>query len=201
MSQTLSQSDSSHSSISLVWRLKQNDEQAWDQLVEIYAPLVLHWCRRYSMNDEDAGDVVQETMAAVFKSIARFDHSANCTFRGWIWTIARNKIHDHFRKRPSEAWAAGGTSAKIQLDQQPSMIDWVGADEPTTQIESSRLVHRALEQIRHDFQPQTWQAFWRSVVDGHDTLWIAEDLGLSPNSVRQAKSRVLRRLRQQMGDV
>ena len=74
-------------------------------------------------------------------------------------------------------------------------------DEPTTQLQSHRLLHRALDQIKGDFAPQTWEAFWRSVVDGHNTHWIAEEIGLSPNGVRQAKSRVLRRLRQQLGDL
>ena len=68
-------------------------------------------------------------------------------------------------------------------------------DEPTSPMESHRLLHRALDQIKADFAPQTWTAFWRSVVECHDTHWIAEETGLSPNGVRQAKSRVLRRLR------
>jgi len=92
--------------------------------------------------------------------------------------------------------AVGGTDANFRIANVVDMVD----DEPTTEFENSRLFHRALQQIEADFQAQTWTAFWRSAIEDHNTAWIAEDLGLSLNSVRQAKSRVLKRLREQLGD-
>ena len=74
-------------------------------------------------------------------------------------------------------------------------------DPPTGDLETSRLLHRALDQIKGDFAQQTWDAFWQSAIQGRDTNSIAQELRLSPNSVRQAKSRVLRRLREQIGDL
>ncbi|MDP1564243.1 MAG: sigma-70 family RNA polymerase sigma factor [Pirellulaceae bacterium] len=63
------------------------------------------------------------------------------------------------------------------------------------------VVSRGLEQIRPEFQSHTWEAFWRTVVDGQATAIVATELNLSLASVRQAKSRILRRLRQQLGDL
>ena len=62
------------------------------------------------------------------------------------------------------------------------------------------LQDRAADTIRGDFSESTWQAFWRSSIDGHATSEIAHDLGLSPAAVCMCRSRVLRRLRETLGD-
>jgi RNA polymerase sigma-70 factor (ECF subfamily) len=54
-----------------------------------------------------------------------------------------------------------------------------------------------LEFIRSEFEPRTWQMFWRSVVDGVATATVGAELGVSAAAVRQARSRVLRRLREE----
>ena len=60
------------------------------------------------------------------------------------------------------------------------------------------MYRRALDLVRPEFTEKTWQAFWRSVIDGHDTADIASDLGMTANAARLAKLRVLRRLRQEL---
>jgi RNA polymerase sigma-70 factor (ECF subfamily) len=64
-----------------------------------------------------------------------------------------------------------------------------------------QLIHRALELIRAEFTTRTWQAFWRIVVDGQQTIDVAQELSMQPGAVRVAKSRVLRRLRQELGEL
>ncbi len=73
-------------------------------------------------------------------------------------------------------------------------------DEPHDPVGRQALVRRGLEQIQVEFQPSTWAAFWRTVVDGRSHEAVAEELAMSQAAVRQAKSRVLRRLRQQLGE-
>ena len=63
------------------------------------------------------------------------------------------------------------------------------------------MFHRGLEKIRHDFDPKTWQAFWRVTVDGLSATEAANELSMKSGTVRVAKSRVLQRLRRQLGDV
>ena len=59
----------------------------------------------------------------------------------------------------------------------------------------------ALELVRGEFEPQTWTAFWRCAMDGDAAADIATEMGVSPAAVRKAKSRVLLRLRQEVGDL
>ena len=71
---------------------------------------------------------------------------------------------------------------------------------PSTPDESAALVRRALDQIRPTVEPQSWNAFWNTAVLGQSAPQVAAELGLTPAAVRQAKSRILRRLRKQLGD-
>ncbi|HEY2154472.1 MAG TPA: sigma-70 family RNA polymerase sigma factor, partial [Isosphaeraceae bacterium] len=57
-----------------------------------------------------------------------------------------------------------------------------------------RLVLRALQVMKTDFQPATWRACWENVVDGRTAGDVARELGITINSVYLAKARVLRRL-------
>ena len=176
-------------------RLCENDSLAWNELVELFGPLVFHWCSVSKLQSCDAADVMQEVFASAAKSIHRFETRPGHSVRGWLWTITQNKMRDHWRKRNRQLNAIGGSEANWQMTQVPQ------TDPPTSDLESSRLLHRALNQIKGDFAEKTWNAFWLSAIQCRDTNSIAEELGLSPNSVRQAKSRVLRRLREQLGDV
>jgi RNA polymerase sigma-70 factor (ECF subfamily) len=146
---------------------------------------------------EDAADIVQEVFTAVARSADTFQRrNPSDSFRAWLATIARNKIRDHFRRQRDAPAAKGGTAVQQQLQQLPE------PDEPeeASQVESL-LSHRALELVRVEFEERTWQAFWRTGVDGEFPADVAEDLGMSVFAVYQAKSRVLRRLRRELAEL
>ena len=116
------------------------------------------------------------------------------SYRGWLWTIARNEIRLHYRKQADRPQVVGGTEANSLLQQQPDLIE---QDEEPAGFDSRKsLMHRALQLVRQDFNEQTWLAFWRFTVDGQSAAEIAEDLAMNPAAVRQAKYRVLCRLRE-----
>jgi RNA polymerase sigma-70 factor (ECF subfamily) len=58
----------------------------------------------------------------------------------------------------------------------------------------------ALALIRSEFEPRTWQAFWLTAVEGRPPDEVSSELKMSPGAVRVAKSRVLRRLREELGE-
>jgi RNA polymerase sigma-70 factor (ECF subfamily) len=196
--------------------LRAHDDQAWQEFVELYAELIFNWCRISRLSSADSADIMQEVFASVAGNIANFERSPGSTMRGWLWTITKNKIRDHFRKR-NIARADGGTSALDRLYNFPEINESVGlssslsTNDPcdnessataiSMEHESNRLLHRAMKQIQSEFSERSWNAFWRSVVDGQETRFIAEDLGITTAGVRQAKRRILRRLRQQLGDL
>lgn len=192
------------SSGSLIERIRATDKQAWEQFVELYGPLIHRWCVQCGLSNADAADQSQEVFALVLKSIHRYKRSAGGTFRGWLWTVTRNKVRDFLRKTPQDLLPTGGTEYNRQLNQVPDPVDVfddLSVVDPTDETLASQLMNRALDSIRGEFADNTWTAFWRCVVDDQKTADVASELNMSTNNVRQAKSRVLRRLRLQLGEL
>jgi RNA polymerase sigma-70 factor (ECF subfamily) len=184
---------------SLLDRARHNAPGAWERLVELYAPLVYHWCRRAGLGPEDGADVFQDVFRAVAEHLADFRRDRpGDTFRGWLRTITRNKVRDHFRRLADQPRAAGGTDAQLRLHDVP---DPLADDDPSDAGVVAAQVRRVLESIRGEFEERTWQAFWAVQMDGRGTDEVGGELGLTPSAVRKAKFRVLRRLREEMGDL
>jgi RNA polymerase sigma-70 factor (ECF subfamily) len=187
---------------SLLERVKANEAAAWDRLVGLYAPLVFQWCRRWNLHDEDTADILQEVFQSVVTHIEGFRKARpEDTFRGWLRTITRNKVRDHFRRRGREPNAIGGSAAQVRLAQFPDPDLAEEEDRGKDDDADWGLFHRALNLIRNEFEERTWQAFWRTAVEGQAPTDVGAELSMSPGAVRVAKSRVLRRLREELGDL
>jgi RNA polymerase sigma-70 factor (ECF subfamily) len=191
------ESSPSGTSSSLIDRVKADEVGAWDRLVSLYAPLLYHWCRRWKLQEEDLADVFQEVFKTLILHIGEFRREKKGdTFRGWLRTITRNKVLDHFRKHSREV--EGGSEANWRFSQLAAPEE-PGTD-PEEAAELQRLFHRGLELIRPEFEERTWKAFWRTAVDGRPPQDVASELSMSAGAIRVAKSRVLQRLREELGD-
>ncbi|OWK40869.1 transcriptional control [Fimbriiglobus ruber] len=179
-------------------RIRDKDEEAWRRLVHLYGPLVDRWCGHRGVRGQDADDVRQEVFQAVATGLDGFRRDRpGDTFRGWLRGITRFKLLDHFRRRQAHPEAQGGTDAHLRLQQQVADEDLPD----DTADDLGGLYRRALELVRGEFEPQTWDAFWRTAVEGQSPTDIATQLGVTPAAIRKAKSRVLLRLRQEIGDL
>jgi RNA polymerase sigma-70 factor (ECF subfamily) len=186
-------------SASLLAGLQGADPEAWRRLAHLYGPVVYGWCRRRGLPPPDCEDVLQEVFKTVAQKVAGFRRDKEGdTFRGWLWVITRNKIGDWIRDQQTRESAFGGTEAhqRIQELAEPPEPD----AEPEGEPEVGALYQRALDLAREEFAEPTWQAFWRIVVEGQSPADVAADLGLSRNAVYIAKSRVLCRLRELLGE-
>lgn len=190
--------DSLSTSFSLLALVKKKDAEAWVRLVELYGPIVYGWARHAGLQDSDACDIMQEAFRKASQAIERFRHDRPAdTFRGWLWTITRNELHNWFQKRKSQPEAWGGADADRRFLELPDP-----AVTPSSSIsERSRLLHRALELIRDEFSEQTWEAFRRTVLLDEAPAEVARDLDVKPGAIRQAKYRVLCRLRDLLTDL
>lgn len=190
----------STTSLSLLARAQARQAGAWERLVELYGPLVYHWCRQCHLPDADTADVVQEVFQAVAVHLERFRRTqAGDTFRGWLRTITRNKIRDHFRDRQHHPAAAGGSEVHEQFMQVPDPL--LPDSDPSEEDLKRRQLLQALEWIVGDFEPRTWQAFWKVQVEGQHTAAVARELKMTAAAVRKAKYRVLQRLREELRDL
>ncbi len=190
----------SSTSTSLIVRVQAGDQFAWQRFSAIYGPLVYSWARRAGLQAEDASDIGQEVFRSVATAINDFRSDPNGGgFRAWLWTITRNKIRDHFRRASGQPGASGGTDAHMNLQELPDSPP--SEDSDKGDVELSQLSRRALEQVKLEFEDKTWKAFWRVAVEGDSVTDIAADLGVTKWAIYKAKARVVRRLRQELGDV
>ncbi|NUQ63571.1 MAG: sigma-70 family RNA polymerase sigma factor [Pirellulales bacterium] len=189
---------SGSASSSLLERVKRREPAAWQRLLDFYGPLVYLWCRRSGLGCEDAADVLQEVFRAVAEAIGQFHRDREGdTLRGWLRIIARNKIRDFVRLQRRQPQAAGGSDAYQRLVE-AAADDSDGESDPQPWTETFQM---ALEAVRSEFEVPTWQAFWLATIQQRPAAEIGQSLGMSPGAVRQAKYRVLLRLRRELGDV
>lgn len=178
------------------------DAQAWREFLTIYEPLVYRLARHKGLQDADARDLCQEVFRAVARAIDRWEPDpARGTFRGWLFTIARNLMINFLSRRDRHVRGSGDSNILELLDEVP-------ADDPnasaTFDLEyRQRLFRWAADQVKAEFAPKTWQAFWRTAVEARSVAEVATECGMSVGAVYVARSRVLARLRQrieQLGD-
>jgi RNA polymerase sigma-70 factor (ECF subfamily) len=187
---------SESTSHTLLERVRRHEAAAWWRFAELYGPLVYRWSVANGVSEHDAADVMQDVLQAVFQDLDRFQRRSPAdSLRGWLWSITRNKVCDHFRRRRVEPSAAGGTAANQQLHEIPNPPELLG--EPAEAVDAE-ITHRALELLQTEFESTTWRAFLATAVDGRPAADVALDLGLTTTAVYKAKSRVLLRLRREL---
>src|SRR5271166_351236 len=180
--------------LSLLIRLRDHhDREAWTQFVEVYAPLVYGFLRKRALQDADAADLTQTCLRQVAQHIGSLEYDPRRgTFRGWLFTIVRNKFRD-FREQPRLNRGSGdsGMQRLLEATAAPEVDD----AEEWEQEYRRGLLAWAADQVRPEVQETTWQAFWQTAVEGKSGKDVAERLGLTTAAVYLAKSRVMARLR------
>ncbi len=169
---------------SLLERLRQPDADAWARFVELYTPLLLRWTCRLGLQAADGDDLVQDVFGILVQKLPEFEYDPGRRFRGWLRTVLVHRWHN---------WPRRGA---VPLNVDPPGSD--PADDVQEEEYRRYLVGRALKIMHTDFEPTTWKACWESVVNGRPAAHVADELGMSVAAVYIARSRVLRRLREEL---
>jgi RNA polymerase sigma factor (sigma-70 family) len=184
--------DSGATKPSLLLRIRDADDSAsWSEFAEIYGPVIRSYCRRRGLQPTDADDVVQETLLQVARSIGTFDYDSSLgRFRDWLGTVVRNKITRFFESKSRQV-ATIDNDQSAQLEASSECAEW-------TASVHARILEVALLRIRAGFESSTWDAFERLWCVGSPAPEVARTLGMAIDSVYAAKSRVLKRLREEI---
>ncbi len=189
--------DSPLTRASLLVQLRSSSNQAaWQEFAAMYGPIVYGFARKRGLQDADAADLMQDVLRSVSTAIGRLDYDrSQGSFRGWLFTITRNKIFNFFSARRIRPQGSGNTTTNLLLDNQPAANDEQNEWEFEYQ---RRLAAVALERIKDEFQETTWRAFWLTAVEGIVAGEAAKQVGLSVGATYVAKSRVLARLKEEV---
>jgi RNA polymerase sigma-70 factor (ECF subfamily) len=173
---------------------------AWGEFIAIYEPLVYRLARRKGLQDADARDLSQEVFHSVARAIDRWSpDTARGPFRAWLFTIARNLCINFLSRRGAAAIGPGDTANLDRLAAIPATDPAASAtfDEEYRQ----RAFRWAAAQVKEEFAPNTWLAFWQTAVEDRPVATVAAELGMSPGAVYVARSRVIARLRKRIEEL
>jgi RNA polymerase sigma-70 factor (ECF subfamily) len=174
------------------------DASDWRRLQGIYLPLIRRWLARVPGLGDEADDLAQEVFLVVIRELPRFERRREGSFRAWLRRVAVNRARIYCRRRRR--------MPAVGFDPAIGFLDRLEAPDGALAREWDRdhdrhVFERLLAIVQPDFQPTTWEAFRRFALDGVPAARVAEESGLSENAVLQAKSRILKRLRAEAGEL
>lgn len=191
-------------SLSLLERVRQQatsdsgnvrrDNEAWNRFVRLYTPFLYHCGMRIGLAETDAADSVQDVFILLLDKLPTFQYSQGGSFRAWLRTVTENKCRERFRKR-REVASGGSDPGMDNLPGTASVSQIFDAEH------NKHVVSQALRLMQSEFEPTTWQACWQTTVEDRPAAAVAAELGITVNAVYVARSRVLRRLRDELRDL
>ena len=169
-----------------------SDHVAWSQFVSLYAPLIHAYGRRRGLQDADAADLVQEVLQAAARNLAEFEYDTlKGSFRGWLFTVTRNKFLNWVTRTKKQTNGTGDTRVRKLLQEHPE-----ADQEYWEQQHKWHLVRWAADQVCPEFHTNTWRAFQQTAFEQRSAADVARALEISVGAVYIAKSRVLSRIRE-----
>jgi RNA polymerase sigma factor (sigma-70 family) len=186
----MAESSAAQTRPSLLFRLRDpRDQEAWNHFLGIYGPLVYAHARRRGLANEDAEDVSQKVFARVSEAIRTFDYEpARGRFRDWLGFVVRNEVVRHWKQGVKHAQDRVLDSHLLDQTAGDS-VDPEWAEEFHTHVLQMALAH-----CRPHFEPATWRAFEMVWLENRPALETAQELRQPIDWVYVAKSRVLKRL-------
>ncbi|MEW4489698.1 sigma-70 family RNA polymerase sigma factor [Thalassoglobus sp. JC818] len=184
--------------VGLIAGIQARKNDAWIRMTTLFGPLVHKWIRKTGLQPADIADISQEVFQAAIESIDRYQHSPekHGSFTGWLFGITRNKIRDFFNQARAQPLKVDQSLVESRWDPKSIVDDEV----PASSIKNAVVgqAHSAAKKIRDKCEPHVWQSFWRVVVNGETAVAVSEDLKLTPEAVRQACHRTVRRIQEEL---
>jgi RNA polymerase sigma factor (sigma-70 family) len=183
---------------SLIHKLKNwQDSASWQDFFKVYWKLIYGVARKSGLTDDEAQDVVQETLISVAKHMPTFKYDpAIGSFKAWLLTMTRWRIIGQFRKRqPLALQNAGQTTVRTDaIDDLPDVNLKDMAEVWETEWQTN-LLQAAKDNLRRKIDPMRWQIFEFYVSKEWPPEKVAQQFGVSADQVYQIKHRVTEALR------
>jgi RNA polymerase sigma-70 factor (ECF subfamily) len=188
-------------SLSLLDRLKGAgpDAAEWHRLEDIYLPLIRSWLSRVPGLREEAEDLTQDVFVVLVRALPSFERQRHGSFRAWLRQVTTNRVRAYWKTSRKKAHGLGAGDGDNLLSQ----LEDPGSDlaRQWDRDHDQHLLGKLLATVQPDFDPKTWQAFSRFTLGGLPAADVARELAISESAVIQAKFRVLKRLREEAGEL
>lgn len=162
------------------------DRDAWCRFVDLYLPLIYKWNLKAGLQPADSSDVSQEIIIWISEHLHEFERLQTGSFRSWLKTIAYNKLRSYRKQRKFIGLDDLGIDELVEDDFNAEL--W-GADHDRA------VFQRAVNLIRPEFRPSTFNIFTAVYCDGQSADKVAEQFGVTKANVYVAQSRVISRFK------
>jgi len=183
-------------SASLLARMQgANDPDAWAQFVRRYGPLLYRWCRAWNLQEADAQDVTQDVLVKLARRLRDFRYDPAQSFRAYLKTLAHYACCDLLAAFHKTGTAAGDSVVHRQLDNVAARDD---LGQRLQEEFDQELLEQAMLSVQHRIEPQTWEAFRLTALEGLSGADVAGRLNMKVAAVFKARSRVQQMLRDEL---
>lgn len=180
--------------LSFLDRLASRDQSTWSDFDDTYRPLLHRWLHGNGLSDADVEDLIQEVMLFVASNLDRFDHNHHTgAFRKWLRVVTVNMTRNYLRKRGDQTLSSEELEQRLNdLEDDSSRVSLA-----FEQDDQRMLVRQLLQRVEPDFSPGTISMFQQYVINGASVQETASSHSVSKAAVYVAKSKVMRRLREE----
>lgn len=170
-----------------------SDHDAWNELVQLYAPLIETWLRQVHVHTNDQADLVQEVLLTLSKDLPNFEHNGSVgAFRKWLRLITINRCRRYWDSQKKRAKSAEAQEALSQMEDASNPIH-DALEREHNQYVFSTLIDR----LKSDFNDQTLDIFRRVAINAEPAKQVAAEYNIAIANVYKAKFRVMSRLQEE----
>jgi RNA polymerase sigma-70 factor (ECF subfamily) len=172
------------------------DGDCWNAFVDRYAPKIYGWCRQRGLQEADAEDVTQDVLAQLVHKLRTFTYDPQRgTFRGWLKTLTHHAWCDYLESRRRAGGAEGDPEILARLDMLEAREDLLQA---LAEVFDLELLAEAQARVQLQVSPRDWKIFHELAVEGRSGPEVARDLEMTVAAVLMARSRVQKKLREEV---
>jgi RNA polymerase sigma-70 factor (ECF subfamily) len=180
----------------LLGRLRRSptDQEAWEEFIQRYRPKIIGWCRRWGMQDADTEDVAQMVLVRLASRMRDFEYDPARSFRAWLRTLCQHAWSDFVSARKNQV-GSGDSRVGELLESVQARDDLVQEMEQAYDLE---LANEAMARVRLRVQPQTWEAYRLTAIEGLSGAEAAGRLNIKITAVFKAKSNVQKLIQEEV---
>jgi RNA polymerase sigma factor (sigma-70 family) len=189
--------------LSLLSRLKQwDDQESWRDFFDTYWKFLYSIALKAGLSDDDARDMVQETVVAVAKGLreGRFKAAQGSSFKAWLKLIVQRRVASHLRRRQlplAQAARGGEDTTRTPLVEKIPAPEVSVVGEVWEEEWAKNLADAAIERVKQRVGAKQFQMFDLYVLKEWPVREVAKTLHAHIAQVYLAKHRVTGLIKQE----
>lgn len=172
----------------LLKRCRQNDQSAWDELVDRYQRLIISIPRRAGLNEEQAADVFQDVFLTLFEKIEAIEQPER--IRSWMVTTAKFKTWSIIRN--SKGMYSPVTDEEMENEMASIADNSPLADQLLIELEEQHVIRNAIKELEERCRQILSMIYLRDTAASYAE--VATAIGVGETSISPLRTRCLKKL-------